>query len=103
MQRKILSASNRRSSDSSGNLPGNSDLWVSGMTADRRNLSLSGTQGDEGENKEGEVSGEMEKVSGQESGVSGQDIGTSREEFGLSGEHRLSMSAPVVVSDHPPV
>ena len=101
MQRKILSASNRRSSDSSGNLPGNSDLWVSGMTADRRNLSLSGTQGEKGEYSEGEVSGEMEKVSGQESGVSGQDIGTSREEFGLSGEDRLS--APVVVlSDHPP-
>jgi hypothetical protein len=101
MHRKILSASNRRSSDSSGNLPGNSDLWVPGMTADRRNLSLSVTQGDEGEYREGGVSGEMEKVSGQEIGVSGQDIGTSREEFGLSGEDRFS--APVVVlSDHPP-
>ena len=71
------------------------------MTADRRNLSLSGTHGDEGEYWEGGVSGESEVMSGQEIGVSGQDSGTSREEFGLSGEDRLS--APVVVlSDHPP-
>jgi hypothetical protein len=71
------------------------------MTADRRNLSLSGTHGDEGEYWEGGVSGEREKVSGHESGVSGQDIGTSREELGLSGEDRLSASV-VVLSDHPP-
>jgi hypothetical protein len=71
------------------------------MTADRRNLSLSGTHGEEGEYSEGGVSGQREELSGPYSGVSGQDIRTSREEFGRSREDRLS--APVVVlSDQPP-
>ena len=104
MHLKILSVSSR-SSDTRRHLPGNSDRWMSVVTAGKRNFSLSGTGREEGEYGEGGVSGEEGELSGEEFAVSGEEFGVSGEEFAVSGEDGISVHTieEELQSDHPPV